>query len=73
MTTLTIDEVLEMARASGFMPAHDNRVQRFAELVWAKAAEREREACVKFFDDNDTAMFWGSQVATHIRARRGEA
>lgn len=33
----------------------------------------EREACAKFFDDNDTLMFWGSQAATHIRARGGEA
>lgn len=32
----------------------------------------EREACAKFFDDNDTLVFWGSQAATHIRAR-GEA
>lgn len=29
----------------------------------------EREACAKFFDDNDTNMFWGSQAASHIRAR----
>jgi hypothetical protein len=31
------DEIIEMARASGFMPAHDNRVQHFAKLVAAKA------------------------------------
>ena len=29
----------------------------------------EREACAKFFDDNDTNMFWGSQAASHIRTR----
>lgn len=29
----------------------------------------EREACAKFFDLNDTNMFWGSQAARHIRAR----
>jgi len=33
------------------------------------AVKAEREACAKFFDDNDTLMFWGSQAATHIRAR----
>jgi hypothetical protein len=37
------DEIIEMARQSGFMPAHDNRVQHFAKLVAAK----EREACAK--------------------------
>ena len=43
-------------------------LQAFAKLV----AAHEREACAKFFDDNDTNMFWGSQAAQHIRAR-GEA
>ena len=38
---MTQDEIIEMARQSGFMPAHDNRVQHFAKLVAAK----EREAC----------------------------
>ena len=38
---MTQQEIIEMARASGFMPAHDNRVQHFAKLVAAK----EREAC----------------------------
>jgi len=36
------------------------------------AVKEEREACAKFFDDNDTLMFWGSQAATHIRARSGD-
>ncbi len=34
-----------------------------------KAVKEEREACAKFFDDNDTLMFWGSQAAREIRAR----
>ncbi len=29
----------------------------------------EREACAKYFDLNDTSLFWGSKVATSIRAR----
>lgn len=33
----------------------------------------EREACAKFFDDNDTNIFWGSQAASHIRARGEQA
>jgi hypothetical protein len=38
----------------------------------AAAAAQEREACAKFFDDNDNNIFWGSQAAQQIRAR-GEA
>ena len=41
----------------------------FAHLVAAK----EREACAKFFDDNDTNIFWGSEAARFIRARGEQA
>lgn len=41
----------------------------FAQLVAAK----EREACAKFFDDNDTNIFWGSEAARFIRARGEQA
>ena len=34
-----------------------------------RAVEAEREECAKFFDDNDTNIFWGSQAAQQIRAR----
>ena len=37
---MTKDEILSMAREAGFMPAHDNRVQRFAALVAEKATEQ---------------------------------
>ena len=43
-----------------------------AEEAIELAIKLEREACAKFFDDNDTLMFWGSQAARVIRAR-GEA
>jgi hypothetical protein len=43
----------------------DEELERFAELVRAD----EREACAKYFDLNDTSLFWGSKVATAIRAR----
>ena len=70
------DEIIEMARRAGLRQHipfwSDSEVadalEAFAKLVAAK----EREACAKFFDDNDTLMFWGSQAATYIRAR-GEA
>jgi len=67
--------IIEMAREAGFEITHNMilvegweigpYMQRFAALVRAD----EREACAKFFDDNDTNMFWGSQAAQHIRAR----
>lgn len=41
----------------------------FANLVAAK----EREACAKFFDDNDTNIFWGLEAARFIRARGEQA
>ena len=72
MTTLTTKEVIEMAKQAGMrLDKHNGGfvVKRFAKLVADKATAREREACAKFFDDNDTLMFWGSQAATHIRAR----
>ena len=40
-----------------------------AEKAIDVAIKLEREACAKFFDDNDTLMFWGSQAAREIRAR----
>ena len=56
-----------------------NYLSRFAEIVRADERDRamrenayvlaEREACAKFFDDNDTNMFWGSQAAQRIRTR----
>lgn len=33
------------------------------------AVRAEREECAKFFDDNDTNLFWGSQVSKWIRER----
>jgi len=63
---MTQDEIIEMARTSGFMPAHNNRVQHFAKLVAAK----EREECAKHLDNQNTAMT--DILAAEIRAR-GEA
>lgn len=46
---------------------HDmtDELKAFEALVRAD----EREACAEFFELNDTNLFWGSQVAQHIRAR----
>ena len=66
------DEIIRVAREAEIVDSHGYiianelaHLERFAALV----AAAEREACAKFFDDNDTNMFWGSQAAQHIRAR----
>lgn len=66
-------DIIELAKQAEFTDldiaiAHDN-FARFAELVAAAARADVREACAKFFDDNDINLFWGSQVARHIRER----
>jgi len=76
-------DTIDMAREAGFhspVPAdgymglaYDRRegketggsLKAFEALVRAD----EREACAKFFDLNDTNLFWGSQAAKYIRAR----
>jgi len=80
MTTLTTEEIVKMAIQAGYRELPTVRLAfqgfdkvAFAKLVAAKAAEREREACAKFFDDNDMVLFWGSQAAENIRARGVEA
>jgi len=63
---MTQDEIIEMARQSGFMPAHDNRVQHFAKLVAAK----QREESASFIEELDERGF--KELAGLIRAG-GEA
>ena len=75
---MTQQEIIEMARASGFMPAHDNRVQHFAKLVAAK----EREEIAQFIERTELgslpeilALHYAQMLrsySTAIRAR-GEA
>ena len=61
---MTQDEIIEMARTSGFMPAHNKRVQHFAKLVAAK----EREACAKVCDNKQYVHPY-HDLGTLIRAR----
>jgi hypothetical protein len=37
--------------------------------MYDSGAAAEREACAKYFDLNDTSLFWGSRAAKAIRAR----
>jgi len=69
---MTREDIIRMAREAGIRDCTCNGefgcLERFANLV----AAGEREACAKFFDLNDTNLFWGSQAAQHIRARGQE-
>lgn len=80
MTSEEQDEIVEMTRQAGIstgtrfvgnelVECVTIEIQAFAKLVAEKSASVEREACAKFFDDNNTNLFWGSQAASHIRAR----
>jgi hypothetical protein len=72
---MTQDEIIEMARQAGAVYSNDHAASLLDDeiIIFAKlVAQHEREACAKFFDDNDTNMFWGSQAASHIRERGQE-
>ena len=64
---MTQDELIELARQSGFMPAHDNRVQHFAKLVAAKEREAAEERVVDLFTDMETPYL--PDIIKAIRAR----
>ena len=57
---MTKDEIIEMARASGFMPAHDKRVQHFAKLVEQRKVNQVADACAKlpFGDTAQSFSVW---------------
>ncbi len=61
----------DLAREAGFTLPSDEwlfseMLKRFEALVRAD----EREQCAKFFDLNDTNLFWGSQAARYIRENK---
>jgi hypothetical protein len=61
--TPDIADIIGMARKAGFMPAHDNRVERFAALV----AAAEREACAKVCENMNSIL--SPEIAAAIRSR----
>jgi hypothetical protein len=77
--TPDIADIIGMARKAGFMPAHDNRVERFAALVAAAERKACEDACRKIAEgdpsdpNNDVAEYTVYGVATEcadaIRAR----
>jgi hypothetical protein len=62
---MKLEELITDMKAAG---CNDNTMQ-LARNFYLCGQKDEREACARFFDLNDTNIFWGSQVATHIRAR----
>lgn len=73
---MTRDEVIKMAREAGNGDVWwygNTALERLVQAAFNAGADAEREECAKFFDDNDATYFWGSQVASHIRARKGGA
>jgi hypothetical protein len=43
--------------------------EMFAMYVEAKVRKEEREACIKFFEDNESEIFFGAQAAAALRAK----
>ena len=69
---MTQDEIIEMARRSGFTVARNEwafteMLVVFAKRVEEKATAIEREACAKYLDDQNTGMT--DMLAAEIRAR----
>ena len=79
MTTLTTEEIIEMARETLLASWHkdlkkwqiEQGVEAFAKLVATKTAEREREACAKVCEDFSKTHGQHTKhcVAAAIRAR----
>jgi len=71
------DEIIEMARQSGFGNYTFEALSMFvafAKLVAAKAAAKEREACAKVCEtDGIGAKYQGDVYAQAIRARGEQA
>jgi hypothetical protein len=69
---MTQDEIIEMARQAGFhehdFPFKKFKFEAFAKLVEAKATAKEREACAKVCEEDDSVLNFG-QCAAAIRAR----
>jgi hypothetical protein len=74
---MTKDEIIEMARASGFMPAHEKRVQHFAKLVAAKEREACALICENYADTDSYQDETSGGITTDFHAKliraRGEA
>lgn len=66
---MTPDEVMRVANATtGQWWMDEAHTQRFAAIIYARGQRDMQERAAKFFDLNDTNLFWGSQAARHIRA-----
>lgn len=81
---MTKDEIIEMAKQAGAIPIHEKpkdvalvgieNIERFAKLVTAAAASKEREACAMVVEDveqspNPIINITNRLAAAAIRAR----
>ena len=76
MTTLTTEEIIKMWKKSGdleFLVMPYNKIEDFARLVYAKATEREREACAELCKNFTPTDEYGSSSVADIILSRGEA
>jgi len=51
---------------------NDSNIFALVSNAFDEGSKWEREECAKFFTENDTNLFWGSQVASLIRERGQE-
>jgi hypothetical protein len=78
MTTLTTEEIIELARQAGMVVVNDKFsllpfLEAFAKLVASAATAKEREACAKVCDELSKKHSWegcyANECAEEIRAR----
>jgi hypothetical protein len=76
LTTLTTDEIIEMARQAGYkdLPTVRLAFQGFDKIAFAKlVAEAEREACAKYVEECSLPDAYSEaclpEIADEIRAR----
>ena len=68
---MTQDEIIEMTRQAGGFDATPEFLERFANLVAAKATAVEREACAQLAEQSFGVI--GGTIALAIRARGEQA
>jgi hypothetical protein len=65
------EQVMEIMESLGL---HKGGIENWVpDNAWVKVANAveaaEREACIKFFEDNESEIFFGAQAAAALRAK----
>ena len=50
-------------------PYSNTSMMYWAWEAWKAGRKAEREACAKFFEDNESEIFFGAQAASALRAK----